>query len=78
MPFSITTFQHSVFVRLAKIWSVRVVFFKLATRIIAGMGVQIVKTYDCEDFLKRVVAACPVPIVVADGKKLPRRGLLTL
>ena len=25
-------------------------FFKLATRIIAEMGVQIVKTYDCEDF----------------------------
>lgn len=52
-------------------------FFKLATRIIAEMGVQIVKTYDCEDF-EEVVAACPVPIVVAGGKKLPEREALTL
>lgn len=44
-------------------------FFKLATRIIAEMGVQIVKTYDCENF-EEVAAACPVPIVVAGGKKL--------
>ena len=34
-------------------------FFKLATRIIAEMGVQIVKTYDCENF-EEVAAACPV------------------
>ena len=52
-------------------------FFKLATRIIAEMGVQIVKTYDCEDF-EEVVAACPVPIVVAGGKKLPERDALHL
>ncbi len=38
--------------------------FKLATRIIAEMGVQIVKTYDCEDF-EEVVAACPVPITAS-------------
>ena len=47
-------------------------FFKLATRIIAEMGCQIVKTYDCENF-EEVVAACPVPIVVAGGKKLPEK-----
>lgn len=52
-------------------------FFKLATRIIAEMGCQIVKTYDCENF-EEVVAACPVPIVVAGGKKLPERDALTL
>ncbi len=52
-------------------------FFKLATRIIAEMGVQIVKTYDCEDF-EEVVAACPVPIVVAGGKKLPEADALKL
>ena len=52
-------------------------FFKLATRIIAEMGVQIVKTYDCDDF-EEVVAACPVPIVVAGGKKLPERDALHL
>ena len=52
-------------------------FFKLATRIIALMGVQIVKTYDCENF-EEVAAACPVPIVVAGGKKLPEDEALKL
>ncbi|WP_019133811.1 3-hydroxy-5-phosphonooxypentane-2,4-dione thiolase [Kallipyga massiliensis] len=52
-------------------------FFKLATRIIAEMGVQMVKTYDCENF-EEVVAACPVPIVVAGGKKIPEKEALTL
>lgn len=52
-------------------------FFKLATRIIAEMGVQMVKTYDCENF-EEVVAACPVPIVVAGGKKLPEPDALHL
>lgn len=52
-------------------------FFKLATRIVAEMGVQMVKTYDCEDF-DEVVAACPVPIVVAGGKKIPEKDTLHL
>ncbi len=52
-------------------------FFKLATRIIAEMGCQIVKTYDCENF-EEVVAACPVPIVVAGGKKLAEKDALHL
>lgn len=52
-------------------------FFKLATRIVAEMGVQIVKSYNCEHF-DEVVAACPVPIVVAGGKKLPENEALTL
>ncbi len=52
-------------------------FFKLATRIIAEMGVQVVKTYDCENF-EEVVAACPVPIVVAGGKKLPEDEALKM
>ena len=52
-------------------------YFKLATPIIAEMGVQIVKTYDCEDF-EEVVAACPVPIVVAGGKKLPEKDALSM
>ena len=47
-------------------------FFKLATRIIAEMGVQIVKTYNCENF-EEVVAACPVPIVVAGAKAFGTR-----
>lgn len=52
-------------------------FFKLATRIVAELGANIIKTYYCENF-EEVVAACPVPIVVAGGKKLPERDALTL
>lgn len=52
-------------------------FFKLATRIVAEMGANIIKTYYCDNF-EEVVAACPVPIVVAGGKKLPEDEALTL
>jgi putative autoinducer-2 (AI-2) aldolase len=52
-------------------------FFKLATRIVAEMGAHIVKTYYCDNF-EEVVAACPVPIVIAGGKKLPEKEALTL
>jgi len=52
-------------------------FFKLATRMLAELGANMVKTYYCEDF-EEVVAACPVPIVVAGGKKLPENEALTL
>ena len=52
-------------------------FFKLATRVVAEMGVQLVKTYNCDNF-EEVVAACPVPIVVAGGKKLPEKEAMTL
>lgn len=52
-------------------------FFKLATRILAEMGANIIKTYYCDNF-EEVVAACPVPIVVAGGKKLPEDEALTL
>lgn len=52
-------------------------FFKLATRIVAEMGANIIKTYYCENF-EEIVAACPVPIVVAGGKKLPEQDALTL
>jgi putative autoinducer-2 (AI-2) aldolase len=52
-------------------------FFKLATRIVAEMGCQIIKTYYCDNF-EEIVAACPVPIVVAGGKKLPEQEALTM
>lgn len=52
-------------------------FFKLATRIVAEMGANIIKSYYCDNF-EEVVAACPVPIVVAGGKKLPEKEALTL
>ena len=52
-------------------------YLGLATRIAAEMGAHIVKTYLCENF-EKVVAGCPVPIVVAGGKKLPEREALQL
>lgn len=52
-------------------------FFGLATRILAELGASIVKTYYCSDF-EKVVAACPVPIVIAGGKKLPEDEALTM
>ena len=52
-------------------------FFLLATHMLAELGAHIIKPYYCEDF-EKVVAACPVPIVVAGGKKLPENEALTL
>ncbi len=52
-------------------------YFLLATRMIAEFGAHIVKTYYCDDF-EKVVAACPVPIVVAGGKKLPEKAALAM
>lgn len=52
-------------------------FFLLATRILAETGAHIVKSYYCDDF-EKVVAACPVPIVIAGGKKLPEAEALTM
>jgi len=52
-------------------------YFKLATRIVAELGAHIIKTYYCDDF-EEIVAACPVPIVVAGGKKLGEKDALTM
>ncbi|MDR2536756.1 MAG: 3-hydroxy-5-phosphonooxypentane-2,4-dione thiolase [Treponema sp.] len=52
-------------------------YFKLATRIIAELGANIVKTYYCDKF-DELVAACPVPIVVAGGKKLAEKEALEM
>jgi putative autoinducer-2 (AI-2) aldolase len=53
-------------------------YFGLATRIIAELGAQIVKTYFVEDGFEKVTAACPVPIIMAGGKKLPVLDALTM
>lgn len=50
-------------------------YFLLATRLIAELGAQIIKTYYCDDF-EKVTAACPVPIVIAGGKKIPEQEVL--
>ena len=52
-------------------------FFLLATRVLAENGANIVKSYYCEGF-ERVAAACPVPIVIAGGKKLPEMEALEM
>jgi len=52
-------------------------FFLLATRMVAEFGAHFVKTYYCEEF-EKVVAACPVPIVIAGGKKLPESEALEM
>jgi len=52
-------------------------YFKLATRIVAELGANIIKTYYCDQF-EEVVAACPVPIVVAGGKKLAEKEALVM
>lgn len=52
-------------------------FFLLATRVLAELGAQIIKTYYCDDF-EKVTAGCPVPIVIAGGKKLPEDQALEL
>lgn len=52
-------------------------YFGLAARICAENGANIVKTYYCDGFAD-VVAATPVPIVIAGGKKLPERDALEL
>ena len=46
-------------------------------RMLAELGASFVKTYYCDDF-EKVVAACPVPIVIAGGKKLPEDEALTM
>jgi 3-hydroxy-5-phosphonooxypentane-2,4-dione thiolase len=34
------------------------------------LGAHLIKTYYCENFQK-VVEGCPVPVIIAGGKKLP-------
>ena len=53
-------------------------YFRLATRIAAELGAQMVKTYYVADGFETVTAACPVPIVMAGGKKLPELEALTM
>jgi putative autoinducer-2 (AI-2) aldolase len=53
-------------------------YLGLATRICAEMGAHIVKTYYCEKGFSRVAVACPVPLVVAGGKKLPEPEALKM
>jgi putative autoinducer-2 (AI-2) aldolase len=53
-------------------------YLGLATRICAENGANVVKTYYCEENFEQVTNACPIPIVIAGGKKLPERDALQL
>jgi putative autoinducer-2 (AI-2) aldolase len=53
-------------------------YFRLACRIIAELGAQYVKTYYVEEDFETVTSSCPVPIVMAGGKKLPELDALTM
>jgi 3-hydroxy-5-phosphonooxypentane-2,4-dione thiolase len=53
-------------------------YLGLATRICAELGAQFVKTYYIEQGFEQVTAGCPVPVVMAGGKKLPELDALTM
>jgi len=53
-------------------------YMRLASRIVAELGVTYVKTYYVPKDFDTVVASCPVPIVIAGGKKIPERDALTM
>jgi putative autoinducer-2 (AI-2) aldolase len=52
-------------------------YLGLACRIASELGAHIVKTYHCKDFNK-VVESCPIPIIIAGGKKIPEKDALQL
>ena len=52
-------------------------YLSLACRIAAEQGAHIVKTYYCDNF-EKVVNSCPVPIIIAGGKKIPEKDALKL
>ena len=52
-------------------------YLALACRVAAELGAHIVKTYYCDNF-GSVVAGCPVPVVIAGGKKTTEKDALTL
>lgn len=53
-------------------------YFRLACRICAELGAQIVKTYYIEEGFQTITASCPVPIVMAGGKKIPELDALKM
>ncbi len=53
-------------------------YFRLACRICAELGAQVVKTYYVPEGFETITASCPVPVVMAGGKKLPELEALTM
>lgn len=52
-------------------------YLSLCCRIAAEMGAHFVKTYFVEGF-DTIVESCPIPIVIAGGKKLPEKDALQM
>jgi len=53
-------------------------YMRLASRICAELGAAFVKTYYVPDGFETVTASCPVPVVIAGGKKVPERDALEM
>jgi putative autoinducer-2 (AI-2) aldolase len=53
-------------------------YFRLACRICAELGAHFIKTYYVAKDFETVTASCPVPIVMAGGKKLPEADALDM
>ena len=53
-------------------------YFRLACRICAELGAHYIKTYYIDDDFETVTASCPVPVVMAGGKKIPELDALTM
>lgn len=52
-------------------------YISLCCRVAAELGAHMVKTYYVEGF-EKVVSTCPVPVVIAGGKKLPELQALEM
>jgi len=53
-------------------------YLAMASRVCAENGATFVKTYYCAEGFEKVTAACPVPIVIAGGKKIEEKAALEL
>lgn len=53
-------------------------YFRLATRIMAELGAHMVKCYYTDQEFDTITSCCPVPIVIAGGKKLPELDALKM
>ena len=53
-------------------------YFRLATRIMAELGCHIIKCYHTDTEFETITSCCPVPIVIAGGKKRPELDALQM
>ena len=53
-------------------------YFRLACRMCAELGAHMMKTYYVPEGFETITASCPVPIVMAGGKKIGELDALTM